>query len=109
MDNKVTTGSCHEAQLYLERLRHIENKYGIIIKEVIADKAYGGANNIQSLHAQDILYLIYLSFPVDQVNVVRLEDFGFSFDQEHNRYICSQGKLLLPQERGKSAVYKSKS
>ena len=41
--------------------------------------------------------------------MVELESLGFSFDQENNRYICPEGKLLLPYERKGSSVYKSKS
>ena len=108
LDNKITTGSCHETQIYLERLKYIEDKYHIVIKEVIADKAYGAAGNIQSLYEQDIVPYIPL-FSSRSGQVVELESLGFSFDQENNRYICPEGKLLLPYERKGSSVYKSKS
>lgn len=108
LDNKITTCSCHETQTYLERLKYIENKYHFVIKEVIADKAYGAADNIQSLYERDIIPYIPL-FSSRSGQVVQLESLGFSFDQENNRYICPEGKLLLPYERGESSVYKSKS
>ena len=108
LDNKVTTGSYHESQLYLKRLRYIENKYGVTIKEVIADRAYGAAGNIRSLYAQNIIPYIPL-FSGNSGKIVQLESMGFNFDQEHNRYICSQGKLLSPTKTEGATIYKPKS
>jgi len=108
LDNKVTTGSCHDTQIYLERLKYIQNKYNLLIKEVIADRGYGAAENIQSLQEQKITSYIPL-FSSNSGKIVKLEEHGFVFDKEHNRYICPQGKFLLPKEREDGAVYKSKT
>jgi transposase len=108
LDNKVTTGSCHDTQIYLERLQYIQNKYNFLIKEVIADRGYGAAENIQSLQEQKITSYIPL-FSSNSGKIVKLEEQGFIFDKEHNKYICSQGKFLLPKEREDGAVYKSKT
>ena len=108
LDNKVTTGSCHDTQIYLERLKYIQNKYNLLIKEAIADRGYGAAENIQSLQEQKITSYIPL-FSSNSGKIVKLEEHGFVFDKEHNRYICPQGKFLLPKEREDGAVYKSKT
>lgn len=108
LDNKVTTGACHDTQIYLARLRYIQDKYGFVITEAIADKGYGAAENIQFLQQQYITTYIPL-FSSRSGKVVKLEGHGFIFDQNHNRYVCPQGKLLLPYERGRAAVYKSKA
>jgi len=108
LDNKVTTGSCHDTQIYLERLKYIQNKYNLLIKEVIADRGYGAAENIQSLQEQKITSYIPL-FSSNSGKIVKLEEHGFVFDKGHNRYICPQGKFLLPKEREDGAVYKSKT
>jgi hypothetical protein len=108
IDNKVTTGSCHDTQIYLERLKYIQNKSNLLINEVIADRGYGAAENIQSLQEQKITSYIPL-FSSNSGKIVKLEEHGFVFDKEHNRYICPQGKFLLPKEREDGAVYKSKT
>ncbi len=108
LDNKVTTGSCHDTQIYLERLKYIQNKYNFLIKEAIADRGYGAAENIQSLQEQKITSYIPL-FSSNSGKIVKLEEQGFVFDEEHNRYICPQDKFLLPHESEEGAVYKSKT
>ena len=108
LDNKVTTGSCHDTQIYLERLRHIQSKYSFSIKEAIADRGYGAAENIQSLQEQKITSYIPL-FSSRSGKIVELEEQGFVFDKDRNRYICPQGKFLLPHAREGGAVYKSKT
>lgn len=108
LDNQVTTGSCHDTQVYLERLGHIQSKYNFLIKEAIADRGYGAAGNIQSLQEQKITCYIPL-FSSRSGKIVELEEQGFVFDRDHNRYICPQGKFLLPKERQSGAVYRSKT
>jgi transposase len=94
LDNKVTTGSCHDTQIYLERLEYIQDKYNFIITETIADRGYGAAENIQSLQEQNITTYIPL-FSSNSGKIIKLEEQGFNFDKEHNRYICPQGRYSL--------------
>ena len=96
LDNNVTTGSSHETQVYLDRISYIKHKYKISISEAIADRGYGAADNIQALQSQDIKTYIPL-FSTNSGKSIELESNGFSFDEKNDRYICSQGKFLLPK------------
>ena len=41
LDNKITTGSCQETTIYLERIKYIRDKYNLNIEEVVADTQVG--------------------------------------------------------------------
>lgn len=60
LDNKVTTGACHESTVYLSRINYIKEKYVLPIQQVIADRGYGAIDNIQSLNNKDITTFIPL-------------------------------------------------
>ena len=49
LDNKITTGRLHEGPIYLDRMRYIEDKYQLRVREAIADRGYGSIENIQTL------------------------------------------------------------
>lgn len=109
LDNKVTTGGLHEGPIYLDRMSYLKDKYQLRIDEAIADRGYGSIENIQSLQLQNITTYIPL-FSSRSGKVAKIKDNGFIFEEEHNRYICPQGKTLLPKIFGKNGiVYKSKS
>ncbi len=109
LDNKITTGSCHETQIYLDRVLTIRNKYQLPLFESIADRGYGSAENIQSLQSENITTYIPL-FSSRSGKAVKLEENNFVFDESHNEYKCSQGKILLAKIVNKNGtIYKSKA
>ena len=109
LDSKITTGSLHETQVYLDRIFYIKNKYQLPISVVIADRGYGSAENIQFLQSQNITTYIPL-FSSRSGKVVKLEEQGFIFDDRRNEYTCSQGKALLPRIINRNGtIYKSKA
>ena len=93
LDNKVTTGACHETQVYLNRLKYIENKYALSIQEAIADRGYGAAENIQSLRGKNIKAFIPL-FSSRSGQVLKIEKHGFIYNKEEDYYKCPEGKYL---------------
>ena len=109
LDNKVTTGACHETQIYLDGISYIKNKYKLPILELIADRGYGSAENIQTLQSQNITTYIPL-FSSNSGKTSKIEEDGFVFDKENNKYICPQGSFLLPKSVDVSGViYRSRT
>ena len=108
IDCNISTGSCHDTKEYLERIAYIQNKYGFIIKEAIADRGYGAIDNIKSLNENNIITYIPL-FSNRSGKVASIEEEGFIFYQDEDKYICPNGKELLPKKRSNSKVCKSKS
>lgn len=108
LDNKVTTGACHETQVYLNRLEYIESKYHLSIQEVITDKGYGAAKNIQSLNNRGITTFIPL-FSSRSGQVSKIEEYGFTYNKEYNNYQCLSGKYLkFCAANDRSTIYLSK-
>lgn len=109
LDNKVTTGGCHETQIYLDRISTIKKKYQLPLSEAIADRGYGSAENIQSLQSENLTTYIPL-FSSRSGKAVKLEENEFVFDEARNEYQCSQGKTLLPKIVNENGIiYKSKA
>ncbi|MBN8523585.1 MAG: transposase [Rickettsiales bacterium] len=84
LDNKVTTGSFHETNIYVERLNYIEEKYQLCIREAIADRAYGSADNIFALRKKNISAYIQL-FSTRSGQVTKVKEYGFIYEAEHDR------------------------
>jgi len=108
IDCNISTGSCHDTKEYLDRIAYIQNKYGFIIKEAIADRGYGAIDNIKSLNENNIITYIPL-FSNRSGKVASIEEKGFTFHEDEDKYICPNEKELLPKKRNNSKVYKSKS
>jgi transposase len=103
LDNKVTTGACHEAVVFIDRLEHIERKYNLSIKEAIADRAYGSAANIQSLESKGITAFIPL-FSSRSGQAAKIEEYGFNYDKTKDQYKCPEGKYLKPTTRNGGTI-----
>jgi transposase len=109
LDNKVTTGACHETQIYLDRLEYIRAKYNLSIQEVIADRGYGAAENIQALNNKNITTFIPL-FSSRSGQVSKVKEYGFIYSEEYNNYQCPAGKHLeICASDNNSTMYRSKS
>lgn len=94
LDTKVTTGSTHESQVYLNQIDTIEKEISIKIKVTIADRAYASGNIIQKLLDQNIKPNIPLFS--NSSGKRDLEKEGFFYNKESNHYTCSQGAILTP-------------
>ena len=108
IDCNISTASCHDTKEYLDRIAYIQSKYGFIIKEAIADRGYGAIDNIKSLNENNIITYIPL-FSNRSGKVASIEEKGFTFHEDEDKYICPNEKELLPKKRSNSKVYKSKS
>lgn len=95
LDCYVTTGSVHDSQPYLERLEYISTTFQIKPKEVIADRAYGSAEILDSLIKKQIKPNIPL-FSSLRGSSSPAEESGFVFDLDADHYRCPEGKLLTP-------------
>ncbi|MCE3238929.1 MAG: transposase, partial [Gammaproteobacteria bacterium] len=108
LDTKVTTGSTHESQAYLQQIKKIEKDLGIKIHEATADRAYGSGDIIQALINEKIKPNIPLFSGRSGTNK---EPEGFIYDKENNRYQCPAGNYLnlCPTIRNATMRYHSKS
>ena len=94
LDTEVTTGARHDNQPYLDQLQRIRDRHKITIREAIADRGYGSAVIIRTLQAQGIeTYLPLWSGRVGNSKYLRS---GLTYEKEHDRFRCPQGKHLTP-------------
>jgi transposase len=94
LDTEVTTGARHDNQPYLDQLQRIQHRYKIMIREAIADRGYGSAAIIRALQTQGVeTYLPLWSGRVGNSKYLRS---GLTYEKEHDRFRCPQGKYLTP-------------
>jgi transposase len=94
LDTEVTTGARHDNQPYLDQLQRIRDRCKITIREAIADRGYGSASIIRTLQAQGVeTYLPLWSGRVGNSKYLRS---GLTYEKEHDRFCCPQGKYLTP-------------
>jgi hypothetical protein len=105
LDSKVTTGSCHETQIYLDRLFHIKSKYNLEMKSVIADRAYGSSKNIKHLQLNSITGYIPL-FSSRSGKIQSLVQKGFQYNKDNQEYICPSGIVMKGWKSGDRMIYK---
>ncbi len=92
LDTEVTTGARHDNQPYLNQLDRIEDRYGITIDEVTADRAYGSAAIIRRLREQGkATYIPLWSGRVGNSKYLKGE---LVYESEHDRFRCPQGRYL---------------
>lgn len=109
LDNKLTTGCLHESNIFIDQIEKIKRKYNLPIEEVIADRAYGSADNLLTLKKQGITTFIPL-FSTRVGKISDMENYDFRYDQQKDVYICPRGKHLTRREQNKNwVVYRSKS
>jgi transposase len=94
LDTEVTTGARHDNQPYLAQLERVRNHYQITIREAIADRGYGSAEIIRTLHGQQATTFIPLwSGRVGNRKYLKGE---LVYEKEQDRFRCPEGKYLLP-------------
>lgn len=108
LDAKVTTGSTHESQVYLQQIETIKEDLGLNIREATADRAYGSGDIIQSLIDKQVNPNIPL-FSTRSGSCIEPE--GFIYDRENNHYECPAGNYLsaCPTINNRTIIYHSKS
>src|SRR6185503_9869758 len=94
LDTEVTTGARHVNQPYLDQLQRVRDRYQITIREAIADRGYGSAAIIRTLQAQGIE--TYLPLWSGRVGNSKYLTSGLTYEREHDRFRCPQGKYLTP-------------
>ena len=105
LDSKVNTGSCHETQIYLDRLFYIKSKYNLDMTSVIADRAYGSSKNIKYLQQNSIIGYIPL-FSSRSGKIQALMQKGFQYDKDTQEYICPSGIAMKGWKSGDRMIYK---
>ncbi len=96
VDCQVTTGAVSDVTMFIERIKQVQEKLGIKIGEVIADRGYGSAENLEELKKQDIKSNIPLwSSKVGETFFREVED-GFRVDIESKSVVCPEGHQMKP-------------
>jgi transposase len=90
VDAYITTGAAHESQDYIKRIEHIRSMFKWDIEEVIADRAYGSGDNLQTLKDKGIK--TYIPLFSGRSGTASLE--GFVYESENDYYRCPAGKTL---------------
>jgi transposase len=99
VDCHVTTGAVSDVTMFIERINHIQKKYGIKIGEVIADRGYGAAENLEELEKQDIQSNIPLwSSKVGETFFKEVES-GFKVEMESKSAVCPEGHQMKASSR----------
>jgi len=94
VDCHVTTGAVSDVTMFIERVNYIQEKHGLKIGEVIADRGYGSAENLEELEKQDIKSNIPLwSSKVGETFFREIES-GFKVDMESKSVVCPEGHQM---------------
>ena len=94
LDTEATTGARHDNQPYLAQLERVRARCQITIREAIADRGYGSADIIRTLHGQQATTFIPLwSGRVGNSKYLKGE---LIYEKEHDRFRCPEGKYLIP-------------
>ena len=93
VDTHVTTGAVHETTMLATRVEAVENN-NIKVKEVIADRGYGSAENINYLEAKNIDPVISLwSSRSGETFFEELKE-GFRINESTHEIFCPEDHLM---------------
>lgn len=95
LDPYVTAGSAMESKVYIDRISHIENTFGVRIEELTADRGYGAGINLKELSDRKIKSYVP-RFRATAGDRVGRDSEGFVFDAERDCYVCPKGFDLSP-------------
>jgi transposase len=108
VDCHVTTGAVSDVTTFIDRINHIQEKFGAKIGEVIADRGYGSAENLEFLEGKNIDSNIPLwSSKVGETFFKGIEA-GFKVDAETGSVHCPEGyamKFSSYDETGQRDLY----
>lgn len=88
----ITTGEKSDGK-YLETLVEKSENAGMEIKEILADAAYSGKNNIKYTKEKNIQLISRLNPSVSQGN--RKKEDEFDFNKDADMYVCPAGHLAI--------------
>lgn len=94
IDCHVTTGATSEVKVAVERVDFIENHFGQKIKELIADRGYGSAENLEKLAKIDVKTNIPLWSSSSGKTFFKELENGFKYDIESKTAHCPEGHLM---------------
>jgi transposase len=96
VDCHVTTGAVSDVTMFIGRVNHVQGKLGLKIGEIIADRGYGSAENLEELKKQDIKSNIPLwSSKVGETFFKEVGD-GFKVDMKSKSVVCPEGHQMKP-------------
>lgn len=108
VDCHVTTGAVSDVTMFADRVEEIQNKYGVKIDEIVADRGYGSAENLKFLEDKNINSNIPLwSSKVGETFFKEIEA-GFNVNAETGSVHCPEGhemKFSTFDETGQRDLY----
>ena len=97
---------CQCLDAVLEQVGHNLKEYGLTVEEIVADANYSSSSALESLISRGITGYI------PNTGTYKQERDGFVYDEENDRYQCSQGNTLkfigYKNHHGTSKTYMSK-
>ncbi len=90
----VTPGEVMDNQPMLDLLWHVYFRWRVRPKQATGDTAYGTIENIKGL--EDAHIRAYVPLPDWEYMTGFFGPSKFSYDAQHDRYLCPQGQLLVP-------------
>jgi transposase len=91
----VTPGDVMENQPMLDQLRRVRFRWRAKPQRVVADTAYGTIENIRVLEGEERI-CAYLPLPDWEHKTAYYGPGQFTYDAEHDVYVCPAGRLLHP-------------
>jgi transposase len=93
----VTPGEVMDNQPMLDLLWHVYFRWRVRPRQVTGDTKYGTIENIKAV--EDAHIRAYVPLPDWEHMTPFYGPSKFSYDAEHDRYLCPQGQPLLPSRR----------
>jgi transposase len=93
----VTPGEVMDNQPMLDLLWHVSFRWRVRPQQVTGDTKYGTTENITAI--EDAHIRAYVPLPDWEHMTSYYGSSQFTYDAEHDRYLCPQGQLLLPSRR----------
>jgi hypothetical protein len=90
----VTPGEVMDNQPMLDLLWHVSFRWHVRPKQVTGDTKYGTTENIKAI--EDAHIQAYVPLPDWEHMTPHYGPSQFTYDREHDRYLCPQGQPLLP-------------
>ena len=99
LDCHVTTGIVAETTMFQSRLEATEKELNLKVKEVIADRGFGSAENLRYLEKKDINWNIPLWSSRSGESYFELLKQGFRYDEVNKGAYCPEGHRMKASSR----------